>query len=897
MGLPENSGHLQDAAPTIVVSNSTALENAIRTLAAGEGGTILLDGTVGPYTLKLDGVVADMGGVRLAPLDPDTPPVIASMELTKCAGIAVTGMSFRTIEADGRHDIRLMGCRDIEITGNSMQGIADGYLSETGTATRGDSLLLVRDSRNIVFSDNTVKDYFTAIGVLDTTGLRIENNSISGIQGDGIQGGGFQNAVISGNHLFDFHGSTQSINHSDMIQIWGRHTKQITRDVEISNNFLDSGNGAATQGIFILNEDFGRAGSPAEGYFENITITDNLVHNGMRNGISVAAVDGVVVSNNTVLWDADAYGQGSPSADMVTATPWILLRNVRDAVATANIVEKVATENTARDGITGNAEISYTSRSDPLFVHNHVMNWNGGGVLDARDFQLRADSDLAANGQGARVGLFGADDGQGMVAAFNARPQPGAPHRMELQAEVLDARGQPVDMAGMEVRWIFADGTWRDGATTSQTFATPGAQAVGLQVITPDGTMLEVARDVTVADPVLLHLDFDGPLRDLSAFDSALGLRDAAGVSAVEGLTGGGFLLGNGTAIDVARSESHLFGLDRFSIDLAINPRSLDGHGEILSQHSIFKLFVTKDGGIGAQLNTDAGRFTIDTGAGALQVGTWQQISLRYDDVDGRLGIGVNGDILAEVSASGTTAGSTPWGLTIGRTWSAVADAVIDDLVIARYALAPEPDAAQAMQVPAVPLVDFRFDGDLLDLSHFDTKATGRSAPDEMFGTRDGRIGLQLDAGRQVDISRDSDQLSRLDSFDIDLSLALDRPDEWGGLLTLHTIFDLDVLAGGALRFRLKTDEGSFAVQSAAGTLHDTAFRDLNVRYSDDEDRLAIYLDGDLVGETHASGTTAALTYWPLVVGEAWGKTAPAFIDHLAISVPGGGGDGFDLML
>lgn len=895
MSLPETSGHQQGAAPTIVVSDNAALGEAIRALAAGEGGTILLDGTAAPYALSLSGVVAGQGRVHLAPLDPDTPPVIASMDLTNCAGISVTGMAFRTIDADNRHDIRLMGCRDIDLTGNTMQGIADGYLREGGTATQGDSLLLVRDSRDIVFSDNTVQDYFTAVGALDTVGLRIEDNRISGIQGDGIQGGGFQDAVISGNHLFDFHGSTQSINHSDMIQIWGRHTGQITRNVEISDNFLDSGTGAATQGIFILNEDFGRTGSPAEGYFENITVTGNLVHNGMRNGISLGAVDGAVVAHNTVLWDPDAYGQGSPSADMVTATPWILLRNSRDISASANIVERVATENTAQDGIHDNAEISYMSRSDPLFVDAQFVNWNGGGTLDARDFQLRADSDLLASGHGARAGLFGADGGQGLVAVMNARPLPDAPFGMDLQAEVMDAAGQRVDMAGMQVRWIFADGTVDDSALTTRTFAAPGAQPVRLEVTTPDGTVLAVAREVKVEDPVLLHLDFDGPLRDLSAFDSDLSLRDPAEIATVTGLTGDGFLLSNSTAIDVARGETQLFSLDRFSIDLALNPRSLDAYGEILSQHSIFKMFVTKDGGVGAQVTTDAGRFTVRTDPGTLEIGAWQQVNVRYDDAEGRLSVGLDGEILAEVDATGTTGGPTPWGMTVGRTWSNVADAVIDDLVIARYPQVA-PTVEEPAPTPARALVDFGFDGDLRDASEFDTQATGRADPADMFVTQDGRTGLNLGNGRQVDIARDSAQLSRLDAFDIDLTVAMDQPDGAGGLLALHTIFDLDVLSGGALRFKMKTDEGFFAVRSADGVMADTAFRDVSVRYSDAEDRLALYVDDALVGETHASGTTAALTYWPLIVGEGWGTTADAVVDHLRITTPVAP-DAFDLML
>jgi hypothetical protein len=880
---------------TVVVTDELSLKAAIDSLAQTGGGTVLLDGKSGPYSLDLRDTGSPDAMVHLAPLDPDIPPVIEALDLNGVSGLSVSGMLFRSAAPDGTHDIRIVKSSTIELRDNVMRGHADGYLIEGGTAQVGDSLMFVRFSSGITFSGNTVSHYFSGIGALDSSGLRIEGNSFSHLQGDGIQGGGLTDTVISGNVMSDFFGSTQTINHSDMIQLWGSYTSTPNRNVTISDNVLIAGGQAATQGIFIRNEDFA-SDRPAQGFFEDITITGNLVHNATRNGISVSDVRGLEVSHNTVLWDEGASTQGSPTAAPSSSPPWILVRNIEQLTMAGNIAENYSMVDLppeAMDLLGDNVRVSYSSKSDAMFSDRLFVDLSSADVDNLDGLMLRPDAPLAPQ-YGANDLIAGLSNGSPRAVIMGSMDPRGA-FRVDLEAGLITAGGvieYPVDAVA---RWHFDDGTVLEGARVTHQFASSGPKNVRLEIIDPVVGTIAAQRLLEVEDPVLLHLDFDGGPQDLSTFASSIAIRDPDAAAMTDGLSGDGFALTGLSSLTVSNAAVQLYDLDRFAIDLAINPTTLDAQGELFSQHSIMKAFVTAAGGVGFQLVTDTGSFALQSDAGVLSTGVWQTLGIDYSAADASLSLSVDGTIVAQTEAHGVTAAPTPWGLVVGRGWNPSADAVLDDLIIMKHR---PPEAEQAAAPAPAPtteaLVDFHFDNDLVDASRFATSAAARRPLDEVFTTRDGRTGLDLQSGNQVDISRLAKQLSELDSFDLKLDFARTEGGESGGLINLHTVFDLDLLRDDSLRFKLNTDEGSFSVVTAPGAISEAQWHSLAVSYSDAEDRLALYVDDVLLAETQASGTTAAMSYWPMVVGESWGATAEVVIDRFLVEAPI---ESFDMLL
>ncbi len=60
--------------------------------------------------------------------------------------------------------------------------------------------------------------------------------------------------LIDDNYIHDFLSSDNSLVHDNMIQIWSSNTYLQTKDVTITNNTFEQGDGEWSQTIFIGNE-------------------------------------------------------------------------------------------------------------------------------------------------------------------------------------------------------------------------------------------------------------------------------------------------------------------------------------------------------------------------------------------------------------------------------------------------------------------------------------------------------------------------------------------------------------------------------------------------------------------------------------------------------------------
>ena len=259
-------------AADVIVRANADLGAAIDAVAAAGGGTIRLDAAGGPYDVSVRGHRGADSPLVITSLDPEAPATIRKLDIIRSEKVAVANVKLDGGEADRSQEAGIYDSKDVALISIEATGRANGFLSENGEAQRGDGAVLVRNSQDVMIADSSFHGFMHAIGAIDTSGLKVIDNDISGIQGDGFRGGGIQDALFEGNHFHDFYGSTQTLNHSDMLQLWSSNVSQINARIVIRDNVFDAGEMASTQTIFIGHEAYGRPQYGPSAAYEDITI-------------------------------------------------------------------------------------------------------------------------------------------------------------------------------------------------------------------------------------------------------------------------------------------------------------------------------------------------------------------------------------------------------------------------------------------------------------------------------------------------------------------------------------------------------------------------------------------------------------------------------------------------
>ncbi len=362
---------------TVFVSNSSELNAAIKSLAASGGGTVKVDPNGGPYDLSVSGV-GSAGSPVLVQSSGSAAPLFESMTFTNSSYIAVDGVnldtSYMTSRSQYEDDLRIDNSSHIEIVNSTFTGSAKGYLSEaTSSDVQGTVGANVFDSDNITLSGNTFSNYYFVVKMVDTTEIDFTGNEITQWQGDAFHGGGIQDVLIADNYMHDPLGSTQTMTHSDFIQIRMVATDLENRNIEIANNLLDTEGGPAAQGIHM-----GTGGSDGTNY--NISIHDNVIITGLPRGISVGGADGLDVYDNTLLWDKESWVEASAGADKNSWDPRILVSG-RDVDVSGNIATWIRVNGTQTDE--GGYQIQYKNAGADNYADKH---FNADGTIKTASF-------------------------------------------------------------------------------------------------------------------------------------------------------------------------------------------------------------------------------------------------------------------------------------------------------------------------------------------------------------------------------------------------------------------------------------------------------------------------------------------------------------------------------
>ena len=668
------AGH---SSATYIVTTQAELAAALSAADAGQGGTIYLDSNGGPFSILANGIDGSNGEILIRSLDPNAPALVQDVDILNSSFITLDSLEISSVALSGSTDAQDINVRwsdNIEITNNYMWGDANGPLDGTGTYIKGIGAALFEDSSNITFSGNYITDYGGGVGYLNIKGLDLSGNELTQIQTDGFQGGGIQNATISDNYMHNFYGSTQSINHSDFIQIWGVGVKLLTTDVTISGNVLDSSGEASAQGIFIRNESFGQSGTLG-GYYQNIQVFDNVVHTADWAGISVADTQNLQIDNNTVLWDEGAWVMTTSGTSLSQGIPWISTSNAPGASVMDNISWQVSVNGQAADS--SNYLISYDDPNSSAYYENHFVNLSGGGDLDLRDLSLLPNSPLYGNVGAPLSSSLSIDDP--LVAVMRSDPIEGNRMAVDLSADFSYTPNGFIDPTSASFTWTFDDGTVVNGSNAFHTFATSGQHSVTLDVTDASGNSASVTRIVNIDAEENFKVNFDNGLTDSSGQNAALALHDHDGDAFVSGLSGKGFHLTSDDIMVVSHTNDQLFGLDTFNLDLDFKLDSASTAGGIVGLFGTFQLEVMGDGSLQFSLKTSDGNFKVQSAADTLSSNSWANISVQYDGPAGKLDLVVDGQVVGSAAASGTTAAENGFGIELGKPWGTNAHGVIDN--------------------------------------------------------------------------------------------------------------------------------------------------------------------------------------------------------------------------
>ncbi|KAA5606463.1 hypothetical protein F1188_06245 [Roseospira marina] len=689
---------------TIDVTDHAELMAALQSVQGGE--TIVLEaGDYGDLHLNAEDVpsLRDLDTtVTITSKDPRAPALFTGLEVTGADNLTFDHLQFSYDAAPGAKWFeRPFQVVDVDSVTFRHSTFLGDLAERTGTPVDGYGTgfgLRIADSENITVESSVFATFRQGIVLSNVENSRVTGNAIFNMSGDGIKASELNKSLIEGNYVHDFHASPKDNWHFDLIQIFSNVGRNIrpSSDVTIRGNVLDSGDGIATQSIFIgiggahgrrLDRDF---------HFQDILIENNLIHNAHLNAIAAATTDGLVIRNNTLVHNAD-INHGRVSIPRIVSSADSTNVQIYDNILPGSVAFSATDPGS---GAWNNFVTQDKDPSQPTYVQNVFSDALGGGKTQVlTDLQLRPDSVAAGLGASLdRVDAVPSGDLAPRIELSAARAYMGDP--ITLDASLAGLEGGPSTAPGAAYAWTIVDDATgavvadMKGAAVEVTPRDFGSYTVHLTARAADGTVATNATRLEVLDPRLMAHDFtSGRLVDMSGYGGDATIERGARFEEADGRTSLHLSKHATVALDQRGDCDELYGLDAFTIEFGMRRDYLaGGWGDIFRMHTSTEIGVTRQAEIGVSLATQAGEeVQVTTWGAGLRDTDWHLVAVRYEAARGQLDVFVDGALRGTGDITGKTLGPGAWAPTLGNPWK---DGFIGDISHITMYATPLPDEA-----------------------------------------------------------------------------------------------------------------------------------------------------------------------------------------------------------
>jgi hypothetical protein len=323
-------------------------------------------------------------------------PVLSSLTVNSVshmlfAGLTINGNGVRSKSPDGIL-VNLASSNSIVFEENIVESTSGAFpwKAETTDKTVLDASFAPSDGINasqdycVAISSNQIRNVFKGIYVggdqvgTDGQNYIVSDNMIDHFAGDGIDHSA-TNIIIQANHItnaLDICGS-QCI-HNDGIQGWNWNDKLgiTNKNVDIDTNYIQSQTGTY---LALASNDL-HGISIFDGFWGNVSITNNVVLTSSLSGITIAGVNGLNIINNSVMNIPMNGASQSQAYWMYSGMTWITAGGTtHEGGATRNVIVRnnIAPLIAATAAASGNCPITESfcsSTANPNVEQDHNLS-------------------------------------------------------------------------------------------------------------------------------------------------------------------------------------------------------------------------------------------------------------------------------------------------------------------------------------------------------------------------------------------------------------------------------------------------------------------------------------------------------------------------------------------
>lgn len=656
-------------ATTVLVSSVQELKDA---LAAADAGTVIemAAGNYGNFDLSPaagDDLIFS-GEVTIRSADPGNPAVIGEIFVKDAVNLTLEGLTFDytfelgdtwvATDAVEFKDCTGLTIRDCTFVGDldgTPGGEFEGYPTAHGLKIRGGS--------DVTVEGCDISGFARGLKVTESDDVVIRDNALHGQRMDHVVCYKLDGITIENNHLSNHNAALGSTDHRDMIQFWTGTSTTPSRDIVIRDNVMVLGEASGSaQSIFMGNEAVTLYNAGPEMYYQNVSITGNVIVNAHTNGIRGGPYNGLTIANNTLIYDEMADDLGS-------APPRIA---IDDRSLNVTITDNVTPEINGDIGqgdwtVTGNLITDLQDPTNPAHYANLFINSGGGTLSELANIQTIPGSLIDTMDVGAPMLDYDATPAALTALIAPTRDASDWTSYSFDAAFTAGAEGQLGE--GAVYHWDFGDGTIETGLQATHRFSASGTYTVTLTVLDADGSSDTTTTRVVIKEPLVLSLDtttnsfvsheLSGDTEVLVSSTQTSGTTTAGGLVFAD----------NATSYSLSKSLiANLFGASDFRMELSLFGEDwAENSGEILRQHNAFFVEINEDGTVSATVYpVDEASVTVTSNV-TLADGDWTDVSLRFFGTGGTLELWIDGVQAGSVATTGALPEMGSWNMNFGE--------------------------------------------------------------------------------------------------------------------------------------------------------------------------------------------------------------------------------------